>query len=47
MDILANTRYLSGVGLMLGHRRRRWANINPTLGQSLVFAGMPPDLPRL
>ena len=24
---------------MLGQRRRRWAKINPTLGQRLVFAG--------
>ena len=27
------------VGLMLVHRLRRWANIKPTLGQRLVFAG--------
>ena len=27
------------VGLMLGQRRIRWTNINPTLGQSLLFAG--------
>ena len=25
---------------MLGRRRRRWANINPTLVQCLVFAGL-------
>ena len=24
---------------MLAHRRRRWANINPALGQRVVFAG--------
>ena len=24
---------------MLGQRRRRWANVSPTLGQGLVFAG--------
>ena len=24
---------------MLGQRRRRWPNINPTLGEYLVFAG--------
>ena len=24
---------------MLGQRRRRWGDINPTLGQRLVFAG--------
>ena len=26
-------------GVMLDQRRRRWANINPTLGQRLLFAG--------
>ena len=26
---------------MLVQRRRRWTNIRPTLGQHLVFAGMP------
>ena len=26
------------VQLMLGQRRRRWANINPALGERLVFA---------
>ena len=25
---------------MLGQRRRRWANIVPTLSESLVFAGL-------
>ena len=25
---------------MLDQRRRRWANIKPTVGQCLVFAGM-------
>ena len=35
----ANTRRWTNVGLMLGQRRRRWANINPTLVQRLVFAG--------
>ena len=24
---------------MLGQRRRRWSNINPVMGQILVFAG--------
>ena len=27
------------VGLMLDQRPRRWSNINPTLGERLVFAG--------
>ena len=27
-------------GFGLGQRLSRWANINPALGQSLVFAGM-------
>ena len=30
---------LAHVGLMLGQRRRRWADVSPTLGQRLVFAG--------
>ena len=29
----------NNVGLMLVERRRRWANIKPTLGQRIVFAG--------
>ena len=28
------------VGIVLGQRRRRWANSIPTLGQRLMFAGM-------
>ena len=35
----ANTRHWTNVGLMLGQRRRRWANIKPTLVQWVVFAG--------
>ena len=27
------------VGLLLGQRRRRWANSKPTLGQRLMFPG--------
>ena len=27
---------------MLGQRRRRWANINPAIGQRVVFAGSAP-----
>ena len=37
----ANTRHSLNVGLMFGRRRRRRVNINPTLGQRLVFAGYP------
>ena len=36
----ANTRRSPNVGLMLGHRLRRWSNITPTLGERLVFAGI-------
>ena len=39
-DSPANTRRWTNVGLMLGQRRRRWANINTTLVQCLVFAGI-------
>ena len=34
-----NTRRWLNDGLMLGQRRRRWANIDPALSQRLVFAG--------
>ena len=34
-----NKKRLLNVVLILGQRRRRWANINPTFGQCLVFAG--------
>ena len=30
------------IGLMLGQRRRRWPNIKPISGQSLVLARLPP-----
>ena len=30
-----NNKRLNGVGLMLGHRLRRWPNIKPTSGQHL------------
>ena len=36
----ANTRRWLNVVLMLGQRRRQWANIKPTLRQRLVFAGL-------
>ena len=35
----ANTRHSANVVSMLCHRLRRWPNIDPTLAQSLVFAG--------
>ena len=34
----ANTRNFPNVVLMLGRRRRRRANINPAMGQCIVFA---------
>ena len=34
----ANTRQWTNVGSMLAHRLRRWANIDPTLVEYLVFA---------
>ena len=30
----------SNAGLLLGQRRRGWANSKPTLGQRLMFAGI-------
>ena len=38
--IPASTTHWNNVGLMLGHRLRRWPNIKPTLFQCVVFAGM-------
>ena len=35
----ANTRHWPNAGSMLAHRLRRWSNIDPALGQCLVFAG--------
>ena len=35
----AHTRRLPNAGLWLGQRRRRCANIEPTLGQRLAFSG--------
>ena len=35
----SNTRHCPNVGSILGHRLRRWSNIEPTLGQFLIFAG--------
>ena len=34
-----NTRHWAIVGSMLGQRRRRWTNIEPTMAECLVFAG--------
>ena len=41
-DILANARALK-VGSMWGQCRRRWANIEPTLNERLVFSEMKKD----
>ena len=38
-DHPANMRRCPNVGLLLGQRRRRWANSKPALGQRLMFAG--------
>ena len=35
-----STRRRPNVELLLGQRRRRWPNINPTLGRRLVFPGI-------
>ena len=35
----ANMKRSANVGTMLGQRRRRWANIVPSLAERLVFAG--------
>ena len=40
VNIPANTTRWPNAGLMLAHRLRRWANISPALGQSVVFAGI-------
>ena len=39
-SILANTRHWTNIGLILGQRRRRRANIEPTLDQCPVFIGI-------
>ena len=38
-NIPSNTIHSTNVGLMLGHRLRRWPNIKPTLGECILFAG--------
>ena len=40
-NLPANKRRSPNTGLMLAHRLRRWSNINPALGERLVFAGLP------
>ena len=35
-----DARRWPNAGLMLHQRRRRWANINPALGQHLAIAGI-------
>ena len=35
-----NTRRWNNIGLMLGHRLRRWPNTKPTLFEWLVLAGL-------
>ena len=37
----ANTLCWPNAVLMLAHRLRRWANINPALGQCIMFVGIP------
>ena len=37
-DVQNYTGRWSRVGLMLGQRRRRWANIKPAQGQRFVFS---------
>ena len=43
IGVPANTIHCPIVGSMLGQRRRRWTNIDPALGQCLVFAGVATD----
>ena len=38
--IPVNTSCWANAGLMLAHRLRRWPNINPSLAQRVLFAGM-------
>ena len=39
-DFSANMRQSPNVVSLLGQRRRRWTNIEMTLGECLVFAGI-------
>ena len=39
-DIVVSTIHWPNVGSMLCHRLRHWPNIEPALGQCIVFAGM-------
>ena len=45
-NIPADTTHWPNVGSLLGQRRRRWANNYPTLGQCLVFSGIPNYQPQ-
>ena len=45
--IPGNTRHWTNVGLMLGQRRRRWANIKLTLVQCLALMGYRPRHQRV
>ena len=36
----ADTMSSPNAGLMLSQRRRRWTNIEPTLGQRLISSGI-------
>ena len=38
ISVPANTMLSANVGVMLGHRLRRWPNINPLLAEYVVFA---------
>ena len=38
---LSNTIHSPSIGSILGHRRRRWSNIDPAMG--VVFAGLAVD----
>ena len=37
---IANKRHSPSVGLMLGQRRRRWTNIEQTMGECLFLLGL-------
>ena len=43
----ANTGHSPKVGSMLAQRLRRWSNIEPTLDECFVFAGVEVDPTRL
>ena len=39
----AHTTHSNNVGLVLAHRRRRWANTKPTLFECMLFTGVLAD----